>query len=69
MNREIWEGGWVGMKIEMDRKDSESQEKEGGNPGSPPRFFQDEQEDPGSEEKQKEREQIGGSIGESKWPK
>jgi hypothetical protein len=56
----------VGMKIEIDRNHSENQEKEGGNPGSPPGLFQEEQEDPGSEQKQKEREQIGGPIGEVK---
>ncbi len=54
------------MKIEMDREDSESQEKEEGHPGAPSRFFQDLQEDPDAEEDQKGRDQIGREIGEVK---
>ena len=56
----------VWMKIEMDRENSESQEKEGGHPGAPSRFFQDLQEDPETEEEKKRRDQIGREIGEIK---
>ncbi len=54
------------MKIDMDGEDSESQEKEGGDPGPPSRFFQDLQEDPDAKEEQKGEDQIGGEIGEIK---
>ena len=50
----------VRMKIEMDRKDSESEEKEGDDPGTPSRFFQDHQEDPEAEEDQKRKDQVSG---------
>jgi len=42
--------GMIRVKIEVDRKDSQSKEKSGDDPESPSGFFQDRQQDPEAEE-------------------
>ena len=46
------------MKIEMDRKDSKRKEECGDDPESPSGFFQDHQQDPETEECQKDKVQV-----------
>jgi hypothetical protein len=56
----------IRMKIEMDGENSKSQEKEGGDPGAPSRFFQDLQEGPDAKEEQEREDQIRGEKGQIK---
>jgi hypothetical protein len=46
------------MEVEMDRKDSESQEKEKKDPGTPAGSFQNHQEEPEAEKGQKRKDQA-----------
>jgi hypothetical protein len=52
--------GWrmIRVKIEVDRKDSERKEECGDDPESPSGLFQDHQQDPETEERQKGKVQI-----------